>query len=64
VKNDRVFLVDYYGFIKPATLDDIDTTIQQLADIFDRPYRAAQEIQQKNDVSVTRRSTATKRPAS
>jgi ABC-type Fe3+-hydroxamate transport system substrate-binding protein len=64
VKNDRVFLVDYYGFIKPATLDDIDTTIQQLADIFDRPYRAAQEIQQKNDVSVTRRSTATTRPAS
>ncbi len=54
VKNDRVFLVDYYGLVKPATLADIDTTIDQLADIFDLPHRTARELQQK-DVSVTRR---------
>ncbi|TAF51732.1 MAG: ABC transporter substrate-binding protein [Oscillatoriales cyanobacterium] len=64
VKNDRVFLVDYYGLIKPATLDDIDATIQQLADIFDQPHRRAHETQSKTDVSVMRRSTATPRPAS
>ncbi|MGD1903418.1 MAG: ABC transporter substrate-binding protein [Geitlerinemataceae cyanobacterium] len=34
VKGDRVFLVDYYSFVKPATLDDIDAAIAQLAEIF------------------------------
>lgn len=68
VKTDRVFLVDYYGLVKPATLADIDTMIEQLADIFDMPQRTARELQpngiNERDVSITHRPRSTQRPAS
>lgn len=56
VKNDRVFLVDYYGLIKPATLADIDTTIEQLSKIFDLPHRTASELKLGDRTSLARHS--------
>jgi ABC-type Fe3+-hydroxamate transport system substrate-binding protein len=63
VKNDRVFLVDYYGLIKPATLADIDMAIEQLTEIFDLPHRTASQLKLGNSTSITRQSTLNSRPS-